>query len=220
MASWQWLIFWWAAFGLSHMLLTGRRDFLISRLGPGGYMLLFSVIAFALFIPLVGSYINHAHEGPLLWVLPAWTRELGIGLSALGITGLVASIFQPSPTSMVAGSHLLSHGLTRVSRHPMFMSLGLWGIGHCLLNGFATDVVFFGGFAVFGIIGCAHQDYRKQKNFNENFGQLYAETSLLPFWAILTGRNRLVLKELPWFALILGLAIAVGLYLLHPWMFG
>ena len=51
------------------------------------------------------------------------------------------------------------------------------------------------------------------------WSSFFAETSLLPFVAILTGRNKLVLKELPWFALILGLAIAYGLYRLHPLMF-
>jgi uncharacterized membrane protein len=86
--------------------------------------------------------------------------------------------------------------------------------------GFMTDVLFFGGFTLFAIIGCAHQDARKQREEGERLSGFMAETSLLPFVAILSGRNRLVFQELPWLHLAIGLGVALFLYWLHPLMFG
>ena len=82
------------------------------------------------------------------------------------------------------------------------------------------DVIFFGGFALFSLVGCAHQDARKRATRGAELAAYFAETSLLPFGAILAGRNRLVLAELPWLGLAVGATIATTLYLLHPYMFG
>lgn len=220
MAIEYWLITWWSAFALTHVFMTSRRKWFINQTSAGIYSLLFSAIAFACFIPLVSLYLDHRHQGTMLWALPSWAQHAGMALSVLGITGVIASLFQPSPTGMIPGGHQLSHGLTRITRHPMFMFLGLWGLGHCMINGFATDVAFFAGFPIFAVIGCAHQDHRKRNSPRHDLEQFYAETSLLPFMAILTGRNQLNLKELPWVGIVLGLASSIALYLLHPWMFG
>jgi uncharacterized membrane protein len=88
-----------------------------------------------------------------------------------------------------------------------------------LLNGFVTDVVFFGGMLAFSLAGAAHQDARKRATEDERLGQFFAESSFWPFAAISAGRNRVILRELPWFALVIGAAAAVGIYALHPWAF-
>ena len=58
----------WLIFSGSHMLLssTGLRPALVARLGLKGYRLLFTVIAFAAFVPLCVYYAGHRHLGPLL----------------------------------------------------------------------------------------------------------------------------------------------------------
>ena len=53
-------------------------------------------------------------------------------------------------------------GVLRITRHPLFAGLALWGLAHVLVNGFLSDVVFFGGFPLFSLLGGAHQDARKQ----------------------------------------------------------
>jgi uncharacterized membrane protein len=71
----------------------------------------------------------------------------------------------------------------------------------------------------FSLAGAAHQDARKRATEEGRLGQFFAETSFWPFGAILAGRNRLNLRELPWIALGIGAAAAVGIYALHPWAF-
>jgi uncharacterized membrane protein len=99
------------------------------------------------------------------------------------------------------------------------MGIALWALSHLLLNGFVTDVVFFGGMLAFSLAGAAHQDARKRATEDERLGQFFAESSFWPFAAISAGRNRVIWRELPWFALVIGAAAAVGIYALHPWAF-
>ena len=98
------------------------------------------------------------------------------------------------------------------------MAITLWGFAHLLMNGFLSDVVFFGGFLVYGLYGSHHQDIRKRAS--SDLSAFYAETSLLPFAAILGGRNRLVLSELPVVGFVVGTAVAVLVYVYHQQLFG
>jgi uncharacterized membrane protein len=42
----------------------------------------------------------------------------------------------------------------------------------------------------------------------------------MPFTAILAGRNRLTAADMPWAAIVVGLAMAIALFVLHPMFFG
>lgn len=215
-----WIIFWWLMFAISHMLIADRRSALIERLGKRPYLLGYTLISFATFIPLVMVYGDYRHGGGLLWTAPVWLQQVGMLLSLLGIAMMLPGALRPSPVGMVPGREPRASGLTRITRHPLFMGLGIWGLGHCLINGFLTDVLFFGGFALFAVIGCAHQDARKLREESNRLGSFYAETSLLPFVAIFSGRGKLALAEMPWIQLGIGLAIGYAVYRLHPWLFG
>lgn len=221
MDAWLSITLLWGAFAATHILMshTPVRSALVAKLGGGGFMGVYSLVAFAVFIPLVSVYLGNKHQGPLLWDLAsiAAVKHSAMLLALLGIAVFVSGYFQMPPNGFVPLKDKSSRGLTRITRHPMFMFLGLWGVSHCLLWGFASDVAFFGGFAVFAIIGCAHQDSRKRDR--ADLKDYYAETSLLPFVAILTGRNKLVLSELPWLGLAVGVAVAVGFYMAHGVMF-
>ena len=195
-----------------------RRRFL-AGLGEKGFLALYSFIAFATFGPLVMAWLGARHGGGLLWNLAAaeGVRPLAIVLSAAGITLVVSGVLQPSP--VLAGTQRAreARGLTRITRHPLFVGIALWALGHLLVNGYVNDAIFYGGMLAFSVAGAMHQDARKRATEGERLGPFLAETSFLPFGAIVAGRNRLVWEELPWPALATGLAVAVGIYVyLHP----
>lgn len=222
MSATFWITFWLALFGGTHMVLSSLavRQRLIARLGEKTFLGLYTLIAFATFIPLVSVYLDHRHEGGLLWNLAALpgVRQFAMLLAVLGIAVVVAGVAQPSPA--LAGIKLAwgSRGLTRITRHPLFMGIALWALAHLLVNGFATDLLFFGGLLAFSLIGAAHQDARKRITDPDRLGRFFSETSFWPFGAILSARNRIVWGELPWIALVIGAALAVGIYALHPWL--
>lgn len=218
------IVYWWLAFGATHMVFSSVRfrPVLVARLGERGFLGIYSVVAFATFIPLCNVYFSHLHDGPLLHNLAAiaGVREISLAISWVFFAAGIGGAIQPSALSMIPGGSSDARGMGRITRHPMFMCFGVWAAAHVLVNGYASDLAFFGGFALFSVIGCAHQDARKRITEGERLESYFASTSLFPFVAILSGRNRLVLGELPWVGLGVGAALATAIYLYHSSLFG
>jgi uncharacterized membrane protein len=223
MTAAYWIAFWWGMFAGTHLVLSSLpvRGQLIARLGEKGFVRLYSLIAFATFIPLVWVYFGNRHAGGLIWNLAAapGVRPLAAALAVLAIALIVGGVLHPSPALVGMKQAWGARGLTRITRHPLFMGFALWALSHLLLNGFLTDILFFGGMLAFSLAGAAHQDARKRAIEEERLGQFFAESSYWPFGAIIAGRNRIVWRELPWIALAIGAAAAIGIYALHPWAF-
>ena len=223
MSATFWIAFWLAMFAGTHWVLSSLavRGRLISMMGSKAFLGLYSLIAFATFVPLVSVYLGNRHAGGLAWNLAALpgVRPLAMLLAVTGMAVILAGVLQPSPALAGITKAAGSRGLTRIVRHPLFTGIALWSASHLLLNGYVTDVLFFGGLLVFSLAGAAHQDARKRITDRERLGPFFAETSFWPFAAILAGRNRLVWGELPWIALAIGSAAAAGIYALHPWLF-
>jgi uncharacterized membrane protein len=218
-----WVAFWWGMFAGTHMVLSSLpvRGKLIARLGEKAFLGLYSLAAFATFVPLVWVYLGNRHGGGVVWNLAAapGVRPLAIALAVIGIAVIVGGVLHPSPALVGIKQSWGARGLTRITRHPLFMGIALWALSHLLLNGFLTDIVFFGGLLAFSLVGAAHQDARKRATEDERLGQFFAESSFWPFGAIIAGRNRLIWQELPWVSLAVGAAAAIGIYALHPWAF-
>lgn len=223
MGAAAWIVFWWGMFAGTHMVLSSLpvRGKLINRLGERAFVGFYSLVALATFVPLAWIYLGNRHAGGLVWNLAATpgVRPLAILLAVLAIAVIVGGVLHPSPALVGIKEAWGARGLTRITRHPLFMGIALWAISHLLLNGFVTDVVFFGGLLAFSLAGAAHQDTRKRATEEARLGQFFAETSFWPFGAIMAGRNRLIWRELPWTALAIGAAAAAGIYALHPWVF-
>ena len=81
-------------------------------------------------------------------------------------------------------------------------------------------MIFFGGLAVYSVVGAAHQDSRKRALEGDPLAEYYGETSLVPFAAIAAGRNRLALAEIPWLAAVIGVGAATALFWFHAPLFG
>ncbi len=210
----------WLAFAATHISLSSLRwrPRLVAALGQQRFLGVYSLIALATFVPMVSLYFRNKHAGPHLWYLGAipgmrWAIYVGLG-AALVLT--VAGLIRPSPAGLLPGSSEV-RGVYRITRHPAFMGVGLFGLLHLLVaNVNAAELAFFGGFPVFALIGCAHQDRRKLATAGEDFGRFHAQTPFLPF----TGRGTLRgISEMP-AALLLGVAISVVLRWFHPVWFG
>jgi uncharacterized membrane protein len=210
----------WLALALTHIGLSSRRvrPRLVAALGTAPFLGLYSVVAVAIFVPLLRLYFQSKHEGALLWALPrgpllSWTVYTGMGVA---FVLLVSSLMRPSPASVVPGA-LTPHGVYRLTRHPLVMSFVLFAAVHLLPNGFAADVAFFGGFALFALAAAAHQDRRKLEFGPPGYAAFVASTPFVPF----TGRETLRgVRELSPVAVVLGLALAFGVRWFHASWFG
>ena len=210
----------WLAFGATHMGMSSLRwrPRLVGALGEPGFMGVYSLVAFATFVPLVWVYFAHKHEGPFLWHLggvPGLRHAVYVGM-ALTFVLLAGGLARPSPSSMIAGPSDV-RGVQRVTRHPVFMAAGLYGLLHLLVASVsATELAFFGGFPLFALVGSMHQDARKLASPGaEAYRRFCAETSLLPDPRGIVG----ALRDVPVPAAI-GVGATVALRIFHPTLFG
>lgn len=207
----------WLGFAGSHLLLSSRavRGRLIATAGELGFQGLYSLVALAFFVPLAWIYFGHIHAGVWLWEVGrgpvlTWGIQIGMGVAFVMI---VAGAISPSPASIGGPSgEIEPRGMFRITRHPLVMGIGLFGLLHLLPNAATSDVAFFGGFAGFAVVGCWHQDRRKLVELGERFRAFHAATPFLPFTGAGTLRG---LRELGPVALVVGVALAVAVRWAH-----
>lgn len=205
----------WLAFAATHLALASRRvePALSARLGRTGYLGLYSLVAFACFVPLCWVYFSNRHAGEWLWVVPA-TGALRVALFAgllLAFVLITASLLRPSPAGVVPGD-ARPGGVYLLTRHPMMTGIALVGLLHLVPNGSAADVAFFGGLALFPLVGAWHQDARKLASGDAAFRAFHAGTPFLLFTGPETLRG---LRELSPLAIGAGLALGLGARWLH-----
>lgn len=215
---------WAAAFLGSHLIISSSavRARLIGAVGAQPYRGIYSLVAFATLGPLIYEFARHKHAGPILWrlrtVLPI--RWLAWLLMLAALILFVASFINPNPGVAGAKGALEPRGILKITRHAAFVSFSLFGIAHMLMNGAAGDVIFFGVFPALGIIGGRHQDQRKLRDLGESYRQFVAQTSFVPFAALISGRVRWTREDMPWRAIVIGVVLTVVLVMLHPTIFG
>ena len=204
-------------FASSHMLLSSRtiRASLVARLGDKRFLAAYSIVALAFFVPLVYYYFTHRHAGPLLWSVPdSGAVEFVLVLAnVIGFVMAVTGVMTPSPAAVTGAPLDEPSGVHRITRHAVFMGMGVWALAHVIANGYASDVAFFGGIVAFVLIGSWHQDRRKLAGGDPRFERFHTATAFLPF----TGREALRgLMELPPVAVIIGVVVALVARYLHP----
>jgi uncharacterized membrane protein len=212
----------WLAFAASHMALSSQhwRPRIIAALGDERrFQGLYSLIALAIFVPLVALYFRHKHEGTYLGMLAGlpglrWLMFIGMG-AAFAL--LVAGLARPSPASVVPGDTQV-RGIFHVTRHPVLMSFALYGLLHlCVVAVNATELAFFAGFPLFVWIGARHQDQRKLASGGEKFRRFHDATPFAPFSR--PAGVLAALREQP-IPIAIGVALTVVVRWFHPALFG
>ncbi len=211
------------AFVITHIGMSAEpfRSRTVMRLGEIGFRGVYSLVSL---ITLGGAIwvlrnIEHDRMGPLLWDMPDWMVVAPLFLMLLAIILLVFGMIQRSPTGMTPAS-MEPKGITRVTRHPVNMSLALFGLAHMITNGYLGQVVFFGSFLIVGFCGAYHQDKRKSRELDTDFAEYKITTSVFPFAAILLGRTKLDRDEFNRPLLLVCLIIWLGVFIFHRKMFG
>ena len=216
----------WILFTGSHFLLSsGRlRGRLVARYGERNFIHLFSAVAAVTFSVLAAVGAAQHAQGvqglalgahPVVWPIAFGAIFLGFALVAGSLEA-----YARSPI-MVGFSGPIGEpaGFERITRHGFFYGLALWALAHVLLVPTLSAAVFFGGFVVHALVGAALQDQKLRARLGEPYSRYLQATSAVPFAAILAGRQRLVLRELSWGAIAVGVAVAWLLREVHAHVF-
>jgi uncharacterized membrane protein len=87
-----------------------------------------------------------------------------------------------------------------------------------LVNGNQASLSFFGSFFMTALVGMRDIDRKRARTNPEAFARYRARTSILPFLAIASGRNRLVVREL-WGSLLAGCLLTLLAVWFHDDLF-
>ena len=175
---------------------TGLRDRLIATMG-GGYRAVFSAASLAGLVWLVIAY-RHAPYLPS-WGMPEWWKPVAIVLMLPAFLLVVIGLATPNPTAVGQEERVgkAPEGIVRVTRHPFLTGVALWALVHLVANGDWASLVFFGAFAVVAGAGTVSIDAKRRRALGDARWQAFAaRTSIVPFAAIVEGRNEFSAAEI------------------------
>lgn len=198
---------------------TDIRTRLVAKIGENGFRIAYAIISVIAIMMLARAW--EAAVAMPLWTAPAWLRLI-LALIMLPAFLFFVAGFLRNPTA-VGGEALAGRqirGIQRITRHPMLWSFALWALVHVIGNGDLASLIFFGTFAVSAFLGMPSIDRKLAARSPEVAAKLRNETSILPFGAILAGRNRLVLAEIGWLAPLLAVVGWAAVLHFHARFFG
>jgi uncharacterized membrane protein len=197
---------------------TPLRAGLVARLGQRSYLAIYSIAALAALIWMGWTYARAPRE--FLW--EGW-RLLPLVVMPFSLILIVAGYTTRNPTAVMQERALQStdpaRGIVRITRHPLMWGITLWAGAHTLARGDVKSLIFFGGFLTLALLGTVLID-RRRAALGEDWRRFSAVTSNVPFLAIAQGRNRFIPSEIGYQKPLIGLAVFVVLFLLHPYLFG
>jgi uncharacterized membrane protein len=198
------------------------RVAIVSKIGTGAYLGLFSLLSIAAFAWLIYAYIQTPIGSPN-WNAGNAGLYLGTILMPIAFILFVSAYTSPNPTTL-GGDKLVDKefaygGINAITRHPLMWSIILWSIVHVINNSDSTSLIFFVGFGVLALAGTFLIDRKKAQQLQDGWDRYAARTSNIPFLALLQGRATFSFKPL-WWRILLGLFIFAAVFHFHASLFG
>ncbi len=209
-------------FALAHSGLAALRLEAEKRVGPRAYRVLFAIVSISLAVVLITYFLNHRYDGVQLWQVQGqpWVMPFVWMLSAISFLFLYPSTFNLLEIAAIQQPkvHLYDAGIVRITRHPQMVGQVIWCIAHTLWVGTTFTLVTSLGLIGYHLFAVWHGDRRLTIRYGDAFAKVKAQTSVIPFLAVLQGRQTLNLQEFLRPA-YLGIAAFVALFWwAHPLM--
>lgn len=181
------------AFVGTHLLMSHPlRAALVARTGERGFLVLYSLVAFATLGWMILAWRSIA-DPRALWVAPLWWWPFASAIMLLASILLAGSLVK-NPAMPNPGARIHSipapRGVYAVTRHPMNWSFMIWAAVHVSLSGSARNLIVAGGVFLLALLGSIGQDAKKARLMGEPWRDWQARTSFVPFAALLSGRAK------------------------------
>lgn len=212
-------------FALVHSGLASLRDVGEKLIGERAFRVLFAGTSLPLAVSTVVYFINHRYDGLQLWQLqsvPGLHQLLWLS-NFISFFFLYPSTFNLLEVAAVdkPKMHLWETGIMRITRHPQMVGQVMWCLAHTIWIGNSVAVAASVGLIGHHLFGVWNGDRRLAIRYGEAFEVVKRRTSVIPFAAILDGRQQLpkdYYKEflrLPYLSIT---ALTLGAYFAHPLM--
>jgi uncharacterized membrane protein len=211
-------------FAIAHSGLAALRPWGESKIGPRLYRVLFATVSIPFATVLIIYFFNHHYDGQILWdlheipglMLFVWSA------SALSFLFLYPATFNLLEIAAIQKPQvrLYETGIMRITRHPQMVGQLIWCVAHGVWIGSSFMLVTSIGLIAHHLFAVWHGDRRLSQRYGLAFEEVRSRTSVIPFLAILQGRQQLVWSEFLRPA-YLGVALFVGLFAWgHPYLVG
>ena len=209
-------------FAVAHSGLASLRMRGEAIIGARLYRVLFALVSIPLAVILVVYFFNHRYDGLLLWQVQGVTgvKTLVWILSAISFFFLYPATFNLLEIAAIQKPqvHLYETGILRVTRHPQMVGQVIWCIAHTLWLGTSFTLLTSLGLIAHHLFAVWHGDRRLENRYGEAFLKVKERTSVVPFLAIIDGRQSLKWQEFlrPAYLGVTGFILL--LWWGHPWL--
>lgn len=186
-------------FAIAHSGLAALRPWGEQRIGSRLYRILFALVSLPLAVVLIIYFFNHRYDGLQLWQVQGvpGIKSLVWTLSAISFVFLYPATFNLLEIAAIQKPqvHLFETGIIRITRHPQMVGQIIWCVGHTLWIGTTFTLLTSLGLILHHLFAVWHGDRRLLARYGEAFEKVKDRTSVIPFQAILQGRQTLNLGE-------------------------
>jgi len=202
---------------------SGIRPRLVALIGEGGYLGAYSLLAVATLTFLILAWAGTPRD-IWVWAPATWQVWFALLLMPLAFLLLVAGLLGPNPTSVGQEAQFdradAVTGILRVTRHPVQWAFLIWVVAHVPANGDLPTLTLLAAIAIVAGVGTVLIDLKKARQLGARWSDFAAATSNVPFAAIVSRRNTLVLSELGLGKMLLALFIYGLVIVSHRWIAG
>jgi uncharacterized membrane protein len=125
-----------------NIVTPGQRNLLATRFGVGKWKLIYSITSIIGFVLIIQGY-SEARADPIwVWVPPA------------GLSHLILLLTVPA-FILLAATYVPHNRIKAKLGHPMLAAVKIWALSHLLANGSLADIILFGSFLIWAIVGFA-----------------------------------------------------------------
>lgn len=207
-------------FAIAHSGLAALRPRGEALMGVRLYRVLFALVSIPFATVLIVYFIRHRYDGLQLWNLQgvAGMEPLVWILSAISFVFLYPATFNLLEIAAIQKPqvHLYETGIIRITRHPQMVGQVIWCVAHTLWLGTSFMVLTSAGLILHHLFAVWHGDRRLRSRYGESFEILKSRTSVIPFLAILEGRQTLKFQEFLRPAYLGILAFVLFFWWIHP----
>lgn len=207
-------------FAIAHSGLAALRPRGEKLIGARAYRVLFALVSIPLASVLIIYFIIHRYDGLQLW-------------NVQGVPGMVEGVWMASAISFIflypatfnlleiaavqkPEIHLYETGIIRITRHPQMVGQVIWCIAHTLWLGTTFMLLTSAGLIAHHLFAVWHGDRRWQARYGDAFLKVKERTSVIPFLAILQGRQQLKWQEFLRPAYVGIVLFVLGFWWVHP----
>ena len=204
------------AFAIAHSGGAALRPLAEKHIGARLYRILFALVSLPLAVILIIYFFNHRYDGWQIWQvqgLPGVKAVVWV-FSAISFLFLYPATFNLLEIAAIQKPqvHLYETGVIRITRHPQMVGQIIWCLAHSLWLGTSFTLVTSLGLVLHHLFGVWHGDRRLSQRYGEAFELLKQRTSIIPFKAIIDGR-----QSLQWQEFLRPAYLGIGIFIALLW---